>query len=136
MRELGFDYDTELQRLTEELPLIEQDILRAGSPYQLSDPGEESGPSGDSGRPKGQPTNPKRSVNPVKVVKDKTKVKSPSQGSVKDTLLEHLGLDATSLKDLVSILSSLVDETDKTTSAQNPDTNPIGNVDLKSLIEG
>lgn len=111
MREMGFDYDTEVQRMTEELPLVQDDILRAGSPYQAQ---VESAPvSGDSGRPKGQPTGPKKPNNPTKSVKDKTKVKTPSQASDDseewmDSLISALkGLDLESRTKLISSLGKL-----------------------------
>jgi hypothetical protein len=91
MREMGLDYESEIQKLKEELPLVQEDVLRAGSPYQggvMSGPGgnkpQEPIPvtiSGDSGRPKGQPAGKKSPVNKTKVVKQKTQVKSPSQAS-------------------------------------------------------
>lgn len=71
MREVDLDYDTEVQRMVEEKPLIEADILRAGSPNQVS---------ADSGRPKGQPTSEKEPVDSQKVTKRKSKTPSITQG--------------------------------------------------------
>lgn len=80
MREVNLDFETEVQRMTEEKPLIEDDILRAGSPYQEPVP-----VAGDTGRPKGQPAGKKAPVNKTKVVKRALQPKSPSQASEDDS---------------------------------------------------
>jgi hypothetical protein len=84
MREVGLDYDTEVQRMTDEFPLIQDDILRAGSPFQKA---AEVSPSGDSGRPKSQPKVKKAPVNKQNVVKRNIKVPSATQqaGEVLET---------------------------------------------------
>jgi len=108
MREMDFDYDTELQRLREELPLIQEDVLRAGSPYnQVA-----TSPSGDSGRPVGQPPLAQKPIDSVKVVKDTTKVKAPSKASLGvDELIDILrSLDPVSLTELKERLSIKADK--------------------------
>jgi hypothetical protein len=66
------DYDTEVQRMTEEQELLLKGILQSGSPFQRS-------ASPDQGRPKGEPTGNKEAVNDEEVIKRKLKVTSPSQ---------------------------------------------------------
>lgn len=88
-RELGFDFDTEVTRMEEELPLVQQGILLAGSPYQQKD----SGPTqnGLDGRPKGEVTGPKEEVNPKKVVKRLTKAPTPGESASNlDILINEL----------------------------------------------
>lgn len=120
MREMEFDYDTEVQRMTEELPLIRADILRAGSPYQAS------ASAGDSGRPIGQPTIDKQPDDPTNSPSTKTKVKSPSQASdedkswVDEVLIVLSKVNPTLREQIVSELNTLTDNTidlkDKATS--------------------
>lgn len=131
MREAGLDFDTEVSRMEQEKPLIDADILRAGSPYQET-VGTESGPSGDQGRPKGQPTGQKNPTNPARVVKDQTKVKSPSQASIKESLLDHLGVDESALRELTTILNTLVDVPSSEPQVEDAS---FMNQDLKSLVE-
>lgn len=104
MREMGFDYDTELQRLQEEFPLIQQDILRAGSPYQVKTSNVTINP-GDQGRPSGQPSVEKQPVDETKVVKRKTEVTTPSQASLiqeEEPLSENTeDIEKVTLKDLI-----------------------------------
>lgn len=109
MREMGLDYETEKQRMTEELPLIQQDILRAGSPYQAKSttPIETPTPSGDSGRPKGQPTITKEKINDIKTVKRKTKIPSPSQQGSENNIGEDKDLY---IKNITNILEELSPE--------------------------
>lgn len=78
MRDLGLDPDAEQQRIREELALEEEGVKVSGSPFQQT--GDEgTKPSGDQGRPKGQPTSQKKPTDDTKVVKRQTKVTSPSQ---------------------------------------------------------
>ena len=77
MRDLGLDPDAEQQRIREELALEEEGVKVSGSPFQQT--GDETTPSGDQGRPKGQPTTEKKPKDDTKVVKRKTTVTSPSQ---------------------------------------------------------
>lgn len=102
MREIGLDFDTEVQRLTDELPLVKEDILRAGSPYQVSAVEGEPVPSGDSGRPKGQPTGKKSTVDKQNVVKRNTKVPSATQQAGE-------AIDVDFIQNLVSELGKLDD---------------------------
>jgi hypothetical protein len=82
MRDLGLDPDAEQMRIREELKLEEEGVKVSGSPFQQTKEGNgspETKPSGDQGRPKGQPTSKKKPVDDTEVVKRKTKVTSPSQ---------------------------------------------------------
>lgn len=100
MREVGLDYDTEVQRLTEELPLVQQDVLRAGSPFQVSaEPSAPKSPSGDAGRPKSQPQVPDLNKK-QKVTKKTKKVPSPSQQAGETDPTEFL---TTLVKELKSL---------------------------------
>jgi len=101
MREMGFDFETEKQRMIEEAPLIQQDILRAGSPYQAM-VAPAGSPSGDMGRPKGQPTSTKKVIDNQKTTKRKTKVESPSQQAA--TADEYIS-------NIIEVLSELNEDT-------------------------
>lgn len=72
MTSLGLDPRAEIERLREERELINEGIGIQGSPFQQS-------PSGDQGRPKGQPTSEKKPVDPENTVQRQTKPASPSQ---------------------------------------------------------
>jgi cytoskeletal protein RodZ len=91
MIDLGRDPDAEQSRIREELVLEEEGVKGGGSPYQQTAPSttETTKPSGDQGRPKGQPTGKNEPVDETKTVKRKTKVQSPSQqtrASTKDQI--------------------------------------------------
>jgi len=80
MREMNLDYETEVQRMTDEFSLIEKGILQAGSPFQAS-------AAPDAGRPAGQPAVTKKPVDQTKVVKRQTKVPSATNAmSEEDSL--------------------------------------------------
>lgn len=109
MREMGFDYETEKQRMTEELPFITKGVLQAGSPFQKgAGPGQAPTQAPDVGRPKSMPTSPKKPVNEQKVVKRKLKINNPSQQASEDNVkLETDGY----ITNIVDILSQLSDDT-------------------------
>lgn len=88
MREQGLDYDTEIERMRQELPLIQEGILRIGSPFQQTKEGN-TAPSGDSGRPVGQPKTEKQPIDELEVVKRQTKTpKATQQLITTDSLIE------------------------------------------------
>ena len=84
LEELGFDYPSELQRMQEELPLVEDGVFGIiGSPWQQAKAGPgvqptQGGPTGSpsNGRPKGQPATKKTKQTPQAKQKDQTKNKS------------------------------------------------------------
>ncbi|RKZ85449.1 MAG: hypothetical protein DRQ39_07115, partial [Gammaproteobacteria bacterium] len=98
MRDLGLDPDAEQQRIRDELDLELEGVKISGSPFQQS--GDEPVPSGDQGRPKGQPTSEKKPNDDTKVVKRKTTVTSPSQQSTASTV-------DTEIEDLIDNLRNL-----------------------------
>ena len=104
MRENGLDYDTEIQRMREELPLINEGVLKVGSPFQQSRTSTTM-PSGDSGRPTGQPTGEKAPSNPIETVKQKQKVPKATQQS------ENTAAPKEILESLLGELLKLDDET-------------------------
>ncbi|MHA1833854.1 MAG: hypothetical protein ACTSV7_07675 [Candidatus Baldrarchaeia archaeon] len=92
LEKLGFDYETELQNMTEELPIVEKGIFGIlGSPWQQAggvggvQPVQKA-PTGtpSGGRPKAQPAKPKQPVTePNKKLKTKTASKMTVVEAVK-----------------------------------------------------
>jgi hypothetical protein len=90
LEKLGFDYETELQNMGEEFPIVQDGIFGIlGSPWQQSKGGiqpVQRAPAGtpSSGRPPGEPAKPKvKETNPAKKVKTKTAAKITVADAVK-----------------------------------------------------
>jgi hypothetical protein len=136
---IGLDPASELEKLREELALRQEGIGIQGSPFQqspsttvVSGPTEVTSPSGDQGRPAGQPAVPKNSVDQVKVVKRKTKVTSPSQQKTQVTK------KTITAAELVNLINELEDE-EKTNLllelSQNSEKDIFNITDMESLEE-
>jgi hypothetical protein len=94
MQAIGLDPDAEIEKLRDEVELMQEGIGIQGSPFQ------QTTAPGDQGRPKGQPTETKAPVDETETVKRQSKPESPSQQTT-----ERSNVSASKIEDVLNSMS-------------------------------